>query len=51
MTITQPIFKVRLPDGRWTFVSAPTISEARAQAKHDFKLDRLPPGTTIKEEL
>lgn len=44
-------FKVTLPDGRWTIVTAYTRSEARGAAKKDFELRRLPVGTVVKEYM
>jgi len=60
MTITSPkpmtpkkprIWLVRLPDLRCFAAEAMTKSEARAQAKKHFQLQRLPVGTMVGEEL
>ena len=52
MTPKKPrIWLVRLPDLRWFAAEALTKSEARAQAKKHFQLQRLPVGTMVGEEL
>ena len=45
------IWLVRLPDLRCFAAEAMTKSEARAQAKKHFQLQRLPVGTMVGEEL
>lgn len=47
----KQLWRVMLPNGRWTYVQSHTKSEARAQAKKDFDIhDRLPTGTTLTKE-
>lgn len=41
-------FIVRIPGGRWVRVDAWTKGEARAMARKEFGLVRLPAGTTTE---